>query len=137
MRARSCPPPADGRGAARRQFAARAVTPQVDSVVHHCSLLGFLAGSGEPESVLRVELRDVAELLLPRGHQCVDGRCLQFRQVLLQYGAQQACAGLAAGMDAVWRLGDDLVHAAQRRNLGRGDAHGFGSQMPSCPRRST
>ena len=80
------------------------------------------------KSALRVELCNIAELLLARGYQGINGDCPEFVEVVLEHRAEQSCAGFAICMHAVRRLGDDRVHAAQRDDLGRGDAQRFGGE---------
>jgi len=80
-------------------------------------------------SAFGVELGDVAELLLTRGYERIDGDGLQLGKMFLEDAAKQAGARLAIGMDATRGLGDDLVDAAKSGNFGRRDAHGFGSQL--------
>src|ERR1035441_10013921 len=58
-----------------------------------------------PKLTFRVELRNVAELLLPRGHKGLDRHRLERGQVLLQHRSEEPGARLMVGVRASRRLG--------------------------------
>src|SRR6185437_6562946 len=95
------------------------------------------AGPGAPKLpfssatrlTFRVELRDIAELRLPRGDQLVDGHRLDFGQMTLKRLAQHAGRGRLVSVRTFAGFLEDLVDASELGYLRSGDAHGFGREL--------
>ena len=78
----------------------------------------------------RIELRDVAELLLPCSHQSPrSGLAFNSARCFLRTDAQHSRFRPRGPLNSLRRLGDNLIHATHCGNFGRGDAHGFGGRL--------